>query len=88
MIKYKVNLSFVTKPTITAVECERESPGCVWIKGVARAKQGIRDNYHDTWEEAHKSLIQFLEHRVKKGEADLEVAQGRLDAAKLMRERK
>lgn len=61
---------------ITAIEIERETDSSVWIGGRRSAKSTEYDNYFDTWDEAHKflldkagALLDAARHRLQQAQA-------------------
>ena len=58
------------EPEIVAVQVTKETPNFVFIKdgkydgSYKVAKAGRSESYHDTWEEAHRVLVNWSSERV------------------------
>lgn len=88
MIKYRAMFG-----KIEAVEIERETEKQVVLAGYGgriRRENKVSDWYswHDTWEGAHKVLIEAAEQKVKNLRLSLETENGRLGQIKGMKEPK
>lgn len=60
-----------TIPEIDMIEVDRETNASVWINGVRRQKDSGYERFHDSWEEAHKSLIEKASRRIETVEMEL-----------------
>ena len=78
MIKYKTG--GYGKNLIKEVECERETEKSVWAKSEWNGKfeRNLKETgyyrYHDTWEEAHKFLMEKAERKVESAERQIQSA--------------
>lgn len=59
MTKFKARIctQWDLEARIERVEIERETEKSVWICGNRNAKRSEWYNYYDTWEDAHKALL-------------------------------
>lgn len=48
------------KPTITEVEVEKETKKCIWISGKQMRKRSDTKIYFNTYDEAHKYIVNDL----------------------------
>ena len=88
MIKYRINLSgpFMPSAQIKVVEVVRESEKSVWLSpGNKVLKRTSYTNYFDTWEEAHKALLEHAKSHVNATRAMLGRENGMLGNIKGMK---
>ena len=80
MIKYRTRFE-----KIEEIEIERETDKqLVFKNGRKEYKFSSWSNYHDTWDDAHKFLIEIEEKRVDSLRLQLERAKGKLGQIKGM----
>jgi hypothetical protein len=72
-------------PHIEAVEVEKETEACVWIRGRRIAKRSSYERYFDTWAEAKADLMQRAEEAIAHARRSLERANGYLGNVKGMK---
>ena len=93
MIKYKTT-GYPSTPDakIKKMEVEKETTKCIWIKGhsgskaVRSNKHSGYENYFDTWQEAHKYILELAEKKVESIRYQLNQANGLLGNIKGMKE--
>jgi hypothetical protein len=96
-----MSMKFRTKryspASIEAVEAEKETKKCVWIKGWTfdggpgtgalkrHEKVGAYENYFDSWAQAHAYLVERAEDALTDARRSLQEAQGHLGNVKGMK---
>lgn len=83
---YKTRKNNYGGQLIEAVETERETDQCVWIKGRRVFKFSEWEQFWPTWQDAHAHLLKRAEFRVNAARRELEQANGELGNIKGMKE--
>lgn len=86
MIKYKAMRPYLGDAEIRAVEVLRETEASVWTKNGREAKLTPRHHWFDTWDEAHRHLIEFAEKSVQIRKSQLAEGESALRHIKSMSE--
>lgn len=84
MKKYVCELGMFSSPKITEVECEKETVSSVWIGGRRSAKRSEWKNYFDTWEDAHKALLESANKKLASAKLALDRVKGICENIKCM----
>ena len=79
MIKYRTGSYGVP---IEEVKIDREKENSVWFNGPRNAKRSEWYNYFDTWEQAHKYLLNKYQETLLSTERKLKAAQREYDEIK------
>jgi len=85
MIKYRTRFK-----KIEAIEVSRETDKCMFYpspsgREVREAKRSDWQNWHDTWDEAHRFLLDEAEQEEKRAMLSLQAAQEKLENIKAMK---
>lgn len=87
MKKYKTSQS-LWKPSIEAVEVEKETAQSIWIDGRRIAKLSSYDNYFDSFDDAKNFLCELAKQEISKHRKRLESAQQSLETIRNLAEPK
>lgn len=79
------NVKWGVEPIINEIEVDRVSDVSVWIKGRRRNKVSDYEKFHDTWEDAYKSLVSSAANRLERKQKEFQIARRELKAVKNMK---
>lgn len=82
MEKYKISIGIFAKPAIEKVDVERETQHSLWINGRRHKKYTDSSCYMNTWDEAHKKLMDYATQKVSLANHRLNQAKSLLDNVK------
>ncbi len=76
MITKYLALKYSYRPTIQAVQVEKETKQSVWIDGRRSAKQTTYENYFDSFDDAKNFLAKLADDKLISARRQLEAARG------------